>query len=76
MSRLTVDEVAREVVVGLVATEGRRLWSGIVNDNCRVKAEGLVGVRWGRREKASLAMRLGVRRTELGCRVSGEAATG
>lgn len=36
-----------------------------------VKAEGLVGVRWGRREKASLAMRLGVRRTELGCRVSG-----
>lgn len=34
MSRLTVDEVAREVVVGLVATEGRRLWSGIVNDNC------------------------------------------
>lgn len=41
-----------------------------------VKAEGLVGVRWGRREKASLAMRLGVRRTELGCRVSGEAATG
>lgn len=33
-----------------------------------VKAEGLVAVGRGRREKASLAMRLGVRRTGLGCR--------